>query len=186
MAEVKRKQERQNRRVMDSERERNRLRKLQALNGREWDSEKQDEPDSARGGRGRFRGMHGGVSGYARRDFEGAQADEQTADNHYSHNNNHSNHRGRGRGGRGGRGRGNGRGGRTNDLLDGPAPEQKPTSSPPVINNERDFPSLPGSDKKDEAAPTIPAVEAAKIEASISPVSANGASWAEQVESARE
>ncbi|KAH8427907.1 uncharacterized protein LDX57_005610 [Aspergillus melleus] len=175
VAEVKRKQERQNRRVMDSERERNRLRKLQALNGREWDSQKQDEPESGRGGRGRFRGMHGGVSGYARRDFEGAQADEP------SHSDNNPNYRGRGRGGRGGRGRGNGRGGRAND---GPAPEPKPTSSPPVINNDNDFPALPGSDKKESAPATNPAVEAAKIEVSISPISATGASWAEQVESA--
>ncbi|KAI9046220.1 uncharacterized protein KD926_004058 [Aspergillus affinis] len=184
VAEVKRKQERQNRRVMDNERERNRLRKLQALNGREWDSEKQDEPDSGRGGRGRFRGMHGGVSGYARRDFEGAQADEPP------HHDNNPNYRGRGRGGRGGRGRGNGRGGRANGPVDGSAPEHKPTSSPPVINNDNDFPALPGSDKKESAdvttpaVATNPAVEAAKIETSISPISATGASWAEQVESA--
>lgn len=184
VAEVKRKQERQNRRVMDTERERNRLRKLQALNGREWDSEKQEEPGNGRGGRGRFRGMHGGVSGYVRRDFEGAQTDEQAADNSYSHHNN--NYRGRGRGGRGGRGRGGGRGGRPNASIDGSASEHKPTSSPPVINNDSDFPALPGSDKKDDTPPTNPAVEAAKIETSISPISATGVSWAEQVESARE
>lgn len=55
---------------MDSERERNRMRKLNALNGREWDATKQEEDYDPRGGKGQFRrGMHGGVSGHTRRDL---------------------------------------------------------------------------------------------------------------------
>ncbi|THC95923.1 hypothetical protein EYZ11_004609 [Aspergillus tanneri] len=188
VAEVKRQQERQNRRVMDSERERNRQRKLQALNGREWDMQKQDDMDSPRGARGRFRGMHGGVSGYARRDFGGLPADDEMADNapHYDSNNHY---RGRGRSGRGGRGRGNGRGPRAGDPTVGGASdhsattEQKPAPTPPVINDEADFPALPISEKKNSPSGVT---EAANIESSISPLSATGASWAEQVESSRE
>lgn len=64
VAEKKRREERANRRVMDADRERNRQRKLEALNGREWDADKPEEQLSSRGGGGQFRrGMHGGVSG---------------------------------------------------------------------------------------------------------------------------
>lgn len=179
VAEEKRRQERQNRRVMDNERERNRQRKLQALNGREWDSQKQEEDYNPRGGRGQFRrAMHGGVSGYVRRDFGDSQPSEDT-DNHH-----HNGHRGRGRGGRGGRGR-NGRGprgditapeGTTNGLNN---TEQKPAPAP-VIDNEAEFPSLPGGSKKESTVKTD--TTAAQLEAVLSPLSATGATWAEQVE----
>ncbi|KAE8151387.1 hypothetical protein BDV25DRAFT_152718 [Aspergillus avenaceus] len=177
VAEEKRRQERQHRRVMDNERERNRQRKLHALGGREWDSQKQEEDYNPRGGRGQFRrGMHGGVSGYVRRDFGDSQPGEET-NGHIHHN-----HRGRGRGGRGGRGR-NGRGPRDASGPDSTpndsSTEHKPASTP-VINNENEFPALPGStNKKEGAGETTDSLD--KIETSLSPVSA-GTTWAEQVE----
>ncbi|KAL4896159.1 hypothetical protein BDV59DRAFT_128705 [Aspergillus ambiguus] len=176
VAEAKRREELQHRRVMDSERERNRQRKLQAQTGREWDAEKQEETFSGRGGRQFRRGMHGGVSGYTRRDFGDSPGHEEVS-NSYSH---HGSPRGRGRG-RGGRGRGGARGQRDVAATD-EQPEAKATPTP-VIDNEADFPALPGGQKQSGAieAPSDPDVR--KAEASLSPVSATGATWADQVES---
>ncbi|KAH1745099.1 hypothetical protein V6Z92_007893 [Aspergillus fumigatus] len=174
IAEEKRRQERQNRRAMDSERERNRLRKLEALGGREWDATKREEDYNPRGGRGQFRrGMHGGVSGYVRRDFDAARTEEDQEGRH------HLNHRGRGRGGRGGRGRGASRAAPFDGASDEAAAAASP--APPVLNNEQEFPALPGGHK-----PTDKTVSdlADKLETSLSPVS--GATWAEQVESQRD
>ncbi|RAH55329.1 hypothetical protein BO85DRAFT_83067 [Aspergillus piperis CBS 112811] len=184
VAEEKRRQERQHRKAMDNERERNRLRKLGALNGREWDAEKKEEHYNPRGGRGGFRrGMHGGVSGYARRDFDSQPSEEASEDARPPH------HRGRGRGGRGGRGRGGHRGPRgdiaaSDGAADQPASgETKPKASAPVINNESEFPSLPGSEKKEKekAGEEAPATPDLLKSDSLSPVA--GASWADQVES---
>ncbi|PKX95469.1 uncharacterized protein P174DRAFT_386918 [Aspergillus novofumigatus IBT 16806] len=175
VAEEKRRQERQNRRAMDSERERNRLRKLEALGGREWDATKREEDYNPRGGGGQFRrGMHGGVSGYVRRDFDEAHAEEENLEGRHHHN-----QRGRGRGGRGGRGRGASRVAPFDGASDGAAPAASPAA--PVPNNEQEFPALPGGDK-----PTDKTVSdlADKLESSLSPVS--GATWAEQVESQRD
>ncbi|GCB20652.1 hypothetical protein AAWM_03537 [Aspergillus awamori] len=187
VAEEKRRQERQHRRAMDNERERNRLRKLGALNGREWDAEKKEEHYNPRGGRGGFRrGMHGGVSGYARRDFDSQPSEEPSEDARPPY------HRGRGRGGggggRGGRGRGGHRGPRGDIAASDGAADQtsghpKSEASAPVISNEAEFPALPGSEKKEkekagEEAPTTP--DLLKSD-SLSPVT--GASWADQVES---
>ena len=168
---------------MDNERERNRLRKLNALNGREWDAEKKEEHYNPRGGggRGQFRrGMHGGVSGYTRRDFDSQPGEESLNDDtppqHY---------RGRGRGGRGGRGRGGHRGPRGETTTFDGASDQpttggsKPEAPAPVITNEAEFPALPGSEKKgDGKAPLTP--DLLKSDP-LSPVA--GTSWAEQVES---
>ena len=178
MAEVKRRQERESRRVMDSERERNRQRKLGALNGREWDATKHEEDYNPRGGgKSQFRrGMHGGVSGHVRRDFEDNREDEEA-------NGHHNNYRGRGRGGRGGRGRTNSRGPpRDKTTSDGAPSDTKAPPVPPEVNNESDFPALPTSAKDSTAEPSPkPAPEAEKTESAFSPVTA-GASWAEQVE----
>ncbi|PYH93031.1 hypothetical protein BO71DRAFT_356084 [Aspergillus ellipticus CBS 707.79] len=192
VAEEKRRQERQNRRVMDNERERNRQRKLDALNGREWDAEKKEETYNPRGGRGGFRrGMHGGVSGYARRDFDSPPAaDSQTGEEQLNDGPRPHYARGRGRGG-GGRGRGGHRGprgdaGHFDDASDQQVPGgSKPAAPAPEINNEATFPALPGSDKKEKdkgkAAPApTPLPDLLKSDP-LSPVT--GASWAEQVES---
>ena len=178
MAEVKRRQERESRRVMDSERERNRQRKLGALNGREWDATKHEEDYNPRGGgKSQFRrGMHGGVSGHVRRDFEDNRQEEEA-------NGHHNNYRGRGRGGRGGRGRTNSRGPRRDKTTSGGAPiDANAPPVPPKVNNESDFPSLPTIAKDSTAeSKSKPALEAEKTESAFSPVAA-GASWAEQVE----
>ncbi|KAF7591127.1 hypothetical protein BBP40_001966 [Aspergillus hancockii] len=156
VAEAKRREERQARRVMDNERERNRQRKLQALNGREWDSQKQEEDYNPRGGRGQYRrGMHGGVSGYTRRDLGDSQHSDEP-DTHHHNNHHHSIPEGA-----------------TNEPR---TIEQKPALAP-VVSNEAEFPALPGSTTKESTDTT-----AAKLEDVLSPVSASGATWAEQVE----
>ncbi|OOQ83524.1 hypothetical protein PEBR_34452 [Penicillium brasilianum] len=177
IAAEKRRKEAANRRVMDNEREQNRQRKLKAQTGREWDSQKTEDDYNPRGGGSQFRrGMHGGVSGYARRDVD-ERPSEDGAGDHPSPG------RGRGRGGRGGRGRGGSHGPRgdrasSKDLLEKPAT--------PTVNNEADFPSLPAG-KKPELPPTTtvetkamaqpPSME--KLEATMSPLTGT---WADQVE----
>lgn len=180
-AEAKRREERQNRRVMDSERERNRQRKLDALNGREWDATKQEEDYNPHSGKNQFRrGMHGGVSSYARRDFDDGHSREDHSQNSYGY-------RVRGRG-KGGRGRAYSRGPRR-DSTPHDEPATKDTSTPPevpVVNNESDFPALPSGpkDRPDETKPSpeVKTESAEKPEKALSPVS-GGASWADQVES---
>ncbi|KAF3388648.1 hypothetical protein F1880_003828, partial [Penicillium rolfsii] len=180
IAAEKRRKEAANRRVMDKEREQNRLRKLNAQTGREWDSQKTEDDYNPRGGGSQFRrGMHGGVSGYARRDFDGASEDGP-ADLL-------SPGRGRGRGGRGGRGRGSPRGPRGDRASSKEPLERNGANGPtPSVNNEADFPSLPAS-KKPETVPTStletkaiaqpPSME--KLEATMSPLTGT---WADQVE----
>ncbi|KAL3430432.1 hypothetical protein BDV09DRAFT_202196 [Aspergillus tetrazonus] len=172
IAEQKRREERANRRVMDNERERNRLRKLEALNGREWDADKPEEQFSGRGGRGQYRrGMHGGVSGYTRR-VEESQGDGELDPDTQPHDSGHG-YRGRGRGGRGRGGRG--RGGHRGDKPDTTS-QNKAAPPTPVITNEEEFPSLPGGEKKEkESAPA--SGESLKP---LSPVT--GGTWADQME----
>lgn len=147
VAEEKRRQERQERRVMDSERERNRQRKLNALNGREWDATKQEEDYNPRGGKGQFRrGMHGGVSGYTRRDFD----DTRTSEDRQESSSGHGGHRGRGRGGARG-----GRGGRTSSR--GPRKDSTPApkeSGGAGLSQSRWAPSA--SELDSTAASTVP------------------------------
>lgn len=177
LAAQKRRQEQANRRVMDNEREQNRQRKLKAQTGREWDSEKREEDYNPRGGGSQFRrGMHGGVSGYTRRDFEGA--DEASAERGGDVSD-----RGRGRGGRGGRGRGSSRGPRAS--LQESSSKTGPKAALPEVNNEADFPSLPEGKKPESGPTTAPTLDTTKektpsmekLEATFSPMSG---SWADQ------
>lgn len=135
---MKRREELAHRRMMNSEREQNRQRKLKAQTGREWDSQKREEDYNPRGGGSQFRrGMHSGVSGAVRRDVQDNRPDE-AADSTGSQ-------RGRGRGGRG-RGRGSSRA--------APA-EQSPSkglsdsmwATKPVVNDKDEFPALPEGPK---------------------------------------
>lgn len=183
IAAEKRRKEFQNRRIMDNERERNRQRKLDALKGREWDVVKREEDYNPRGGGSQFRrGMHGGVSGYARRDYDDSRSNDETSHSDHSYHRG----RGRGRGGRGGRGRRGLRGSREDSLPPNGSPKDPATSSPkpaqpvPVITNESEFPSLPGGLKKEESA-AAPTTETAD-----SPLSPATGTWAEQVEASRE
>lgn len=62
-AQEKRRQERQNRQQMMGEREKNRLRKMKAVGGREWDAEKSEMDAVEAAGRSQFRrGAYGGVA----------------------------------------------------------------------------------------------------------------------------
>ncbi|KAL4795095.1 hypothetical protein BDV19DRAFT_389498 [Aspergillus venezuelensis] len=198
VAEKKRREERANRRVMDNEREKNRLRKLEALNGREWDAEKPEDQFKERGGQYR-RGMHGGVSGVARQpkglqDSRWADAspspDKGDDSSAYEHGHGNARGRGRGRGGRGGRGRG---GHRRDASREQPsdAPSQEKPAPTPIISNEAEFPSLPGGEKKEkDKTANAPAISKEPLPSlddatkAFSPIS--GATWADQVEAGRD
>ncbi|KAJ5669790.1 hypothetical protein N7462_010860 [Penicillium macrosclerotiorum] len=180
VAAEKRRQEAANRKVMDNEREQNRQRKLRAQTGREWDSQKQEEDYNPRGGGSQFRrGMHGGVTGYARRDFDEGRSDESGP--------HASTGRGRGRGGRGGRGRGLSRGPQGDRAASNePSERGGPKASTPAVNSQAEFPSLPAGKKPEDTAPATletkatrspPSME--KLESSMSPLTGT---WADQVE----
>lgn len=166
---------------MDNEREQNRQRKLNAQTGREWDSQKTEDDYNPRGGGSQFRrGMHGGVSGYTRREFD-ERPSEDGAGDHPSPG------RGRGRGGRGGRGRGPSRGPRGDRASSkDPSERSDAKTTTPSMNNEADFPSLPAGRKPELGSTTTvetkaitqpPSME--KLEASMSPLTGT---WADQVE----
>ncbi|CAG8931325.1 unnamed protein product [Penicillium salamii] len=192
-AAKKRREELAHRRVMDNEREQNRQRKLKAQTGREWDSQKREEDYNPRGGGSQFRrGMHGGVSGHARQDFEGSRV-EGAADNA-------GGQRGRGRGGRGGRSRGsphaapaersaNSKGLSGSMWADSPAQ--------PVVDDKDEFPALPEGPKQANSKsetkldtkiedklevqpapePSKPLTSLEKLDSTFSPITG---SWADQ------
>jgi hypothetical protein len=149
-AAKKRREEVAHRRMMDNEREQNRQRKLKTQTGREWDSQKREEDYDPRGGGSQFRrGMHGGVSGVARRNFEESRP-EDAVDHPRSP-------RGRGRGGRGGRDRGSPR------ASQGDTPRQKGLADSiyateiPVaagLDDKSAFPALPERPKQPETKST--------------------------------
>lgn len=171
VAAKKRREELAHRKVMDNEREQNRQRKLKAQTGREWDLEKREEDYNPRGGGSQFRrGMHGGVSGIARHDFEEAKSEDSGT--------NGNSGRGRGRGGRGGRGRG-GRSDRSRSK--GPS---KSDANAPVVDNEAEFPSLPAGKAPEKlntvvdpppAPKPVPSMET--LESTMTPVTGT---WADQ------
>ncbi|KAF2434245.1 hypothetical protein EJ08DRAFT_646678 [Tothia fuscella] len=138
IAQQRRKEERANRQQMMGEREKNRQRKLQAVGGREWDTEKNEEDfrDTANDRKAR-RGAHGGIGGSR----HASAASEQGEDLIPGFQIKGSAERGRGRG-RGGRGRG--RGG--NDSSAPHTPRQQPQAPP----STSDFPDLPATTKKTE------------------------------------
>jgi hypothetical protein len=143
---AKRVEEQKATRYQDMERAKNRQRKLNAQDGREWDSEKQESDivDRRSNSSQYTRGAHGGV---ARGRAEGLAASRYGGESEDIQDSSHS-HRGReGRGGRighgarGGRGRGGGR---------------SVATVPPVA---QDFPTLPrkkaenGTDKIENGTP---------------------------------
>ncbi|KAJ9486537.1 hypothetical protein VN97_g6810 [Penicillium thymicola] len=165
----KRREEVAHRRQMDSEREKNRQRKLKAQTGREWDSQKREEDYDPRGGGSKFRrGMHGGVSGAVRRDSEEAHPEE--AADHPGGN------RGSGRGGRGGRGRGSPRTPQGDRPRKGLADSIFATESPaaPGLDDKSAFPALPeapekAETKKTETKPAPTPVTKVKTETKVQP-----------------
>lgn len=131
-ASQRRQEEGRARRLMDQEREKNRLRKLGAQGGREWDEGKEEQPANDPR-RSRYqRGAHGGVQNYPSLGDRGT--DLRINSNDGFEDREHGSRGGRGRGSRG-RGRGGrGRGGYANNV------EILQNSVP---NVETDFPALP-------------------------------------------
>ena len=184
VAAKRRQEERRDRQQMMGEREKNRLRKLKAVGGREWDAEKPDDADAFGGPRqagGRGRGAHGGIAGQRNpegsREGFGGDREDYTDGREYMYREDRGRGRGRGRGGRGG----SGRGGR------GPQQEKQPSQSVP---KPTDFPDLSGSasaPRFDSAAPptmefpTKAKVERLDIDDQITP-GTEKKSWADMME----
>ena len=191
LASQKRKEEGAARRAMDQEREKNRLRKLGARRGREWDEGKQEEDFKASRGSQYRRGVHGGTahtggreqSGYSEMDegfvirgrgrgrggyFEvpNGGSDQRDGENTPREG------RGRGRGERG-RGRGRGGGGRGGSAV-------------PNVDTEKEFPSLPAR----STAQPKPDIDNTRKEDPVKGAdimqATEGESWADQVETAKE
>lgn len=193
IAQEKAKQEAVNRRVLANEREQNRMRKLKAQGGREWDAEKEEERnrgdfgEARRGGQYR-RGMHGGIAGDVAKTTgpgEGTTPVEEDWGGGRGFRG-----RGRGRGGRGhgrgrgdaGRGRGSGRWNEDRDQTNG-AQEitSKALSKPPSFDTVADFPALPGGN------PAAPAEKGRNASESLANLDLNSpepaGTWADQMES---
>ncbi|KAF3492416.1 uncharacterized protein GIQ15_01933 [Arthroderma uncinatum] len=184
VALAKRLEERQNRRVMLSEREKNRQRKLNSQTGREWDAEKSVDAFSerGRGGSSYRRGAHGGIVN----DIRTAPAPTPAGD-WENPSNLGVGDRSRGRGGRGGRGqgrRGGGPGGRGRQA-DGQSTGISTNLPPPEITAQDEFPALPGarqktSDKGEKGLKDVTATEDRTSDL-LSPIASSG-TWADQVE----
>ncbi|KAL8718682.1 MAG: hypothetical protein Q9225_004218 [Loekoesia sp. 1 TL-2023] len=177
-ASQRRQEEGRARRLMDQEREKNRLRKLGAQGGREWDEGKEDQPVSDPR-RSRYqRGAHGGTSNYHNSGNQGADL-RTDGDNDFED---------RGYGLRGGRGRGSrgrGRGGRGRGGFDGRANNVE-TSQPPVPNAETDFPALPPAQlpkvNSVSKASQVQSQQQPTVEVpTFQPAAGGGQSWADEV-----
>lgn len=174
--------------AMEGEREKNRLRKLGAQAGREWDEGKKDQQGDARKGSQYRRGAHGGVaySGGRQQDGYGEYA---SRDQDYAGLENFGQRGGRGRGdrsrgerGRGGRG-GRGRGG----GYEGGRASQNDSSSnwettAPSMGAETDFPSLPTTGAKPRSPKYGWQPNGTDADpASPSPVDAETQNWADRI-----
>ncbi|KAJ9614087.1 hypothetical protein H2200_002223 [Cladophialophora chaetospira] len=180
IAGLKRAVEKKERRAMEGEREKNRLRKLGNREGREWDRDKEDvlAGTNGRGGRGR-----GAYTDYGGRGFSGDQGEEDDL-RQYEWHDDRGRGRGRGRGGRGDRGRaGRGRGGaRGSDSQNQHQPD---------LSADSDFPSLPASatnpsaPKKNpsETKPGTKDTKPAPARQESIGGGGGGGTWADQVES---
>ena len=111
-AREKRREEGAARKAMEGEREKNRLRKLGARGGREWDEGKKEEDFVDGRGGGFRRGMHGGVSGDQGKRTDGEPFVSMREGEEEGRQGFRDSARGGGFEGRRGRGRGRGRGGR--------------------------------------------------------------------------
>ena len=182
-ASQKRKEEGAARRAMNQERERNRMRKLGAQGGREWDEGKaEQEPE--RGSQYR-RGAHGGVV-YDTSTPRGGYQDRKLNESH-ERREQFVPRGGRGRGdrGRGGRGRA---GFAPNRAAQQAAPDPVddfpalPTTSKPQESN-RKLPPAPSNAPENEAPnQRAPSVEVTQV---MQPA-AGGESWADQVDGIQE
>jgi len=181
LAAKKRTEERQNVRQMNADRAQNRERKLGAISGREWDSEKQEEDivdSKSRGPSSKYsRGANGGVAGARgveageRGVYQGGQIGrgrfgDQGVPSHGVQGRRDPNFDGKGgRGGRGGRG---GQAGRNGQAV--PADQEFP-ALPSWATKPRQQQAQPETGSWGGAAATVQMEEAA-----------GGGSWADEVE----
>lgn len=171
-ASQKRKEEGQAKRAMNMEREKNRLRKLGAQSGREWDEGKEEQDMKQERGSQFRRGAHGGTAYEGGRGRVGAFAGEGYTyqDGQYDQDleGRRGGYRGRGVGQRGGRER-RGRGGfkpNTDNVTKLAAPD--PAS---------DFPALPTKTK------AVSSDQAQPPDTPLSPSA--GGNWADEVQAAK-
>ena len=185
-ASQRRQEEGRARRLMDQERERNRLRKLGAQGGREWDEGKEDRPVDAR--RSQFRrGAYGGTSGHQGAEDRRGDLYENKVDEYGDHD--YGQRRGRGRGGRG-----RGRGGRGRGGFEDRGGNTEITK-PPVPSAETEFPALPsanppktGNDPKIVRSDGLKQKQQqqAKVEVpNFQSPTGDGQTWADEVEGNR-
>ncbi|MCJ1400583.1 hypothetical protein MMC11_003789 [Xylographa trunciseda] len=188
-AREKRREEGAARRVMEGERERNRLRKLGARGGREWDEGKEPEEEKARGARrGMYGGVVGGVSGGRGRGGEGGYAGrggdapaEDTFENPSSARGSFEGGRGRGRG-RASRARGRGRGDFEGNGARDQVGRSQQQNKKAAAFEETDFPALSvDASKKAESVPTERIATLENKDILKSPTGERG-TWADQVE----
>ncbi|MCJ1430876.1 hypothetical protein MMC27_000226 [Xylographa pallens] len=188
-AREKRREEGVARRVMEGERERNRLRKLGARGGREWDEGKAPEEEKTRGARrGMYGGVVGGINGGRGRGGEGGYTGrgsdvpgEDTLENSTSGRGSFDNRRGRGRG-RGDRGRGRGRGDFGGDGTGDYVGKGQQGMRKSAALKETDFPALAvDTSKKAESLPTERIATLENKDFLKSPTGERG-TWADQVE----
>ena len=174
----KRKEEGQARRVMNMEREKNRLRKLDAKSGREWDEGKEEQDLKQDRGSQYSRGAHGGVAYEGGRGRGAApinRVDQRQDGEHYWDSQHRrgtvDGYRGRGRGERGYRGRGD-RGGRGNQSSN---TNSNTHAVPP--DSSKDFPALPG------ASEIFGPNQAPSSDTPFGPMAES--SWADEVQAAK-
>lgn len=178
VAQAKRVKDAVARKAMDTEREKNRARKMAGALGREWDEQKDPEEFSTRG-RGRGNGFSRGARGADRRDptFEDVDVDLRQYEWHDD--------RGKGRGrSRGVRGRGRGRGdygGRGDHRSGNGAQLQQPN-----VSAEADFPALPERSKPTDDAALSAQQSRTKATSDVLSPTDGGGTWADQVESSQE
>ena len=178
-ASQKRKEEGVARRVMNQEREKNRMRKLGAQKGREWDEGKAEQ-ESERGSQYR-RGAHGGVAydtNSLRNDYQGQKFNEF----HEGIAEFVPRRGGRGRGDRGRSGRGRG-GFAPNSVAQQLAPDPANDFPALPIAPNRELPSaLPTAQKNDQPTQSLPLD---KVTQNLQPA-VGGESWADQVDRVQE
>ncbi|MCJ1291300.1 hypothetical protein MMC34_002843 [Xylographa carneopallida] len=194
-AREKRREEGLARRVMEGERERNRLRKLGARGGREWDEGKAPEEEKARGARrGMYGGVVGGISGGRGRGGEAGYAGrgrgisgENATENFHSTRGSFEGRRARGRGrGDRGPGRGRNRGDFGGDGAGDHAGGVQQGVKKPAAFKEADFPALAvDKTKKAESLPKERIVTLENQDILKSPTGERG-TWADQVEAGAE
>ncbi|KAI4107361.1 MAG: hypothetical protein L6R37_001722 [Teloschistes peruensis] len=186
-ASQRRQEEGRARRLMDQEREKNRLRKLGQRGGREWDEGKEEQAVDSRRSQYR-RGAHGGGGGYQGFGERAGEMERSEVNGYAERGFGDRGYGSRGGRGRGGRGRG-GRGGRGRGGYDNNAGNFE-ILKPPGPDAEADFPALPSAgsqkttnkeDPKDSSSDSKQQQPNIEVPA-FQPAAGGGQSWADEVE----